>query len=491
MSIVKRTHPLELPEILTRVAYYLPVWVQLPNKYTGQLETEFKPAAILSCMRVSKLWYQIMLPLLWHTYSGPHFARAPIKIVHRFSPHFRVFRSYLGHEGPFQCTGLVELNMSQHGRTSHGNGVDLETQCSLVASNRDLRKLYWHGPSDLVPMDVNSLTGLRKVDDMMLLCWEGTDGLLAKVLQAVSGTVTRLGIYSIHGVAEGDLMADAGNGAKEPLVLPHVVKLSYRINHDQSKGLEELVRCCPNLKKLYIIPEYNFDMKRLSKNIQECCHKMEALTVKYADLDDKDVVALLWGCRVGPGLVRLNLTLQRLSDAVTDAILVHSRTLQSVKLDIRVRGTLDVKNMLRILVECRYAWRIDIRGCGTGSLETLLSTLKSQPWGCKDLEIFGLRLMLPSPSLTQNRGDSRNEEPSEETKEKKAREEEARLEAKASRLFGMGWKVGKQRNYFYDGIGKKQVVDEVVSILGLVEGLKRVKAVQWNDIRYEPLAILN
>lgn len=383
--------------------------------------------------------------------------------------------------------------MSQPSKTSHGNGVNLETQCSLVASNRDLRKFYWHGPSDLVPMDANSLTGLRMIDDMMILCWKGTNGLLAKVLQAVAGTVTRLGLYSIHGVAEGDLMVDTGNGTKEQLVLPHVVKLAYRINHEESKGLEELVRCCPNLKKLYIIPEYTFDMERLTKNMQECCHKLEALTVKYVDLDDIYLVALLWGCRAGPGLVRLKLNVQRLSDAVTDAILAYSETLQSVKVDIRVLNILDVKNVLRILMECRHAWRIDIQGCGKGALEDLLSTLKSQPWGCKDLEFLGLSLQLSSPSSTQNSGDSSDDDdyslPSKDMKEKKARDEEAKLEVKASRLSGMGWKVGKQNSYYYDGIAKEQGVDEVVGVLGLVEGLKRLKTIRWNNVGYERLSV--
>lgn len=496
MSLVERTNPLELPEILTRIAHFLPLWVDLPNKYSGKLETYFKPTTIRNCMCVSKLWYQIMLPLLWHTYSGPHFTRAHISVVHRFSPHFRVFRSFLGHEGPFQCTRLVELNMSQHSKTPHGNGVDHETQCSLVASNRDLRKLYWHGPSNRVPMDVKSLSGLRMIEDMMILCWEGTNGLLAKVLQAVAGTVTRLGLYSIHGVAERDLMVDAGNGTKELLVLPHVVKLAYRINGKESKGLEELVRCCPNLRKLYIIPEATFDMARLTKNMQECCHNLEALTVKYVELDDNDLVALLRGCRAGPGLVRLRLNVRRLSNAVTDAILAYSGTLQSVKIELCVYNMLDPKNVLRILMECPHARMIDIRGCGTGELKDLLSTLKSQSWGCKDLEFFGLRLQLPSPSSTRNSSDMSDDgdycRPTKETnkkKEKKARDEEARLEARANRLSEVGWKVGNQSSYYLDGIAKKQGVDEVVGVLGLVEELKYLKTVRWNDVRYERLSV--
>ncbi|KAG0289650.1 hypothetical protein BGZ96_006844 [Linnemannia gamsii] len=487
MSMAKQTNPLEIPEILTKIAHILPLWVQVTSKYTGTPETTFEPKTLLICMRVSKLWYQVMLPVFWHTYNGVYYSKAPLSTIHRFSPHFRVFRSYLGHEGPYQCTGLVDLNMSQHCKTSFGNGVDVETQCSLVASNRDLKKLYWHGPSDHVPMDANSLTGLRRINDLMILCWLGSNGLLSNVLQSISGTVTRLGLYSIHGVAEGDLMVDSGNGTKEQLILPRVVKLAYRINHKESKGFEDLVRCCPNLKKLYIIPEDNYDMTRLTKNMQECCSKLEALTVKYAKLDDNDSVALLMGCRSGPGLVRLRFNVGRLSNAVTDAILAYSATLQSIKIDILIPGILDTTNLLRILMECRHAWRVDIGGRGKGTLEELLSTLKSRPWGCKGLEFLGLRWEISSPS----RGDddyNRYGIRTKEERDKKAKDEEERLEAKASRLFGIGWKAGRQNSNHRDSIEKEQGAEEVAGVLGLVEDLKSVKTIRWNDVRYVRLS---
>ncbi|KAG0271887.1 hypothetical protein BGZ95_000251 [Linnemannia exigua] len=511
MSTLERTsNPLELPEILTRVAYYLSPWEKLPSRFSGQLETEFKPKSVLACMQVSKLWHQIMLPVLWQSYSGHYFVKAPLKLIHKRSPFFRYFRSFQGHEGPYQCTSLVDLNMSQHSKTSHGNGIDIETQNDLVAANRDLRKLYWHGPSKLVPMYVESLARLRRIDDLMLLCWQGHNGQLSEILRAVAGTVTRLGLYSIHGVAEGALMVDSGNGIKEQLVLPHVIKLAYRINHKESSGLEELVRCCPNLKKLYIIPEVTYDMTRLTKNIQECCPNLEALTVKYVELDDEDFVALLYGCRRGgPGLVRLRMNVHGLSDALTNAILGHSATLQSIKLDVRTYSTLDVKNLLRILMECRQLWRFDLQGCSRGTTADLQSVLKSQTWGCKCLEFLGLSISPPllpvlpvgdndgnTTEMDGNTGDNDNGEGDDddysilsmESVEQTAEteeEKEARLESKAKMLASMGWQVGKQISNHHEGVAKKQGQEDVAAVVGLVEGLERVKVVQWNCVRYE------
>ncbi|KAF9899297.1 hypothetical protein EC991_009154 [Linnemannia zychae] len=450
-----------------------------------------------------------MLPVLWHTYSGYQFGKAPLDLVHRHSPHFRFFQSIQGHEGPYQCTGLVNLDISQHSRTSHGNGVDIVTQNDLVAANRDLKRLYWHGPSKLVPLYVKSLTQLRRIDDLMLLCWQGHDGRLAEVLRAVATTVTRLGLFSIHGVAVGDLMVDSGNGIKEQLLLPHVAKLAYRINHDESKGLEELTRCCPNLKKLYIIPERKYDMERLTRNMQECCCKLEALTIKYAELDNRDLVALLYGCGSGPGLARLRMYVGDLSNALTNAILAHSATLQSIKLRVYTYSALNMKNLLRILMECRRLWRFDLTGCGIGAIKDLQLMLKSQPWGCNGLEFLGLTLSSPPLSAPPaevndvgvensdsdlgigNLGDDNSEDDydlimyDDDEPREKEEDKAVRLERKAIRLSGMGWQMARQSSsYFYD-VARGQNEDEIATVLGLVEGLELIKFVEWNSARYE------
>lgn len=178
--------------------------------------------------------------------------------------------------------------------------------------------------------------------------------------------------------------------------------------------------------------------------------------------------------------------MQRLGNAVTDAIIAYSATLQNVKPEILVPDILNMTNLLRILMECRHAWRVDVRGCGNGTLEEMLPTLKSRPWGCKGLEFLGLRLLIPSPltdgDYTPYGMDTKKE------KDKKAKDEEGRLEAKASRLFGMGWKMGRQSSNHRDGLAKEQGVEGVVGVLGLVEGLERVKTIRWNDVCYVHLS---
>ncbi|KAF9084023.1 hypothetical protein BGX23_010919 [Mortierella sp. AD031] len=174
----------------------------------------------------------------------------------------------------------------------------------------------------------------------------------------------------------------------------------------------------------------------------------------------------------------------RLTDRITNAILAHSATLQSLKIEVWVPGTLDMKNLMRILVECRQLWRMNLDGNGKGTIEELLATLASQPWGCKNLEVLSLRMSLVSPDFEMDdTSDDDDGERNRKSKEEQEEEEKAREEAKACRLSGMGWRLGEQFDTYIDEMAKKQDVDAVAGVLGLVEGLKRVKTVRWNDAK--------
>ncbi|KAG0199700.1 hypothetical protein BGX33_011491, partial [Mortierella sp. NVP41] len=215
---------------------------------------------------------------------------------------------------------------------------------------------------------------------------------------------------------------------------------------------------------------------------------LEALTVKYVELEDEDLEPLLLCCRGRPGLVRLRVKVMRLTDRITNAILAHSATLQSLKIEVWIPGTLDMKNLMRILVECRQLWRMNLDGNGKGTIKELLATLASQPWGCKNLEVLSLRMSLVSPDFEMDdTSDDDDGERNRKSKEEQEEEEKAREEAKACRLSGMGWRLGEQFDTYIDEMAKKQDVDAVAGVLGLVEGFKRVKTVRWNDVRYEHL----
>ncbi|KAG0013684.1 hypothetical protein BGZ81_000882 [Podila clonocystis] len=82
---MNRPNPLEIPEILSLVAYFVPAW-ERPQYYHL-----FIPRDLLSCALVSKSWREAMLPHLWAVYSTYHMAKIPLDVISRYSIYFRHF----------------------------------------------------------------------------------------------------------------------------------------------------------------------------------------------------------------------------------------------------------------------------------------------------------------------------------------------------------------------------------------------------------------
>ncbi|KAF9996038.1 hypothetical protein BGZ79_010236 [Entomortierella chlamydospora] len=209
----QRQHPLEIPEILSQVAHFLPLWIHKESFVRPLLA--FEPKTIMACLLVNKLWYATFSEILWYIYDGSFHERAPLELVHRKCHLFRIFRSHRGHEGPYTgCVNLLELYISQQSLSQWTNGVDLQCQMDLVRANHGLKALYWHGPAqkERAPLPVKSLTGFRNMQYLRLLAWDGSDGRLAKVLRSVAETVTKVGLYSIMGVKPGDFLFEEEDG---------------------------------------------------------------------------------------------------------------------------------------------------------------------------------------------------------------------------------------------------------------------------------------
>ncbi|KAG0043927.1 hypothetical protein BGZ83_010912 [Gryganskiella cystojenkinii] len=466
--------PLEIPEILARVAYYTPCWVLERNPY--RTENKYRPKTLHQCILVSKIWYQTFKPFLWELMNGLYFEKAPVELIHRHCHLFRIFKSFRSPPGPYTgCTNLSELYMTIC--EDYERGVRMEDQKQLVKQNRDLLKLYWHGPLQLTPLDQDSLIplipvsvdvgsgagngqeqrssqrrGYTRISDLSLLKWEGSNGRLASVLHSVSGTLTRLALYSIYGISREELFVPAdilekigssSNGQdehdsetlqqssldqgrckrEELLELPHVVRLAFRINHNESTGLEDLIRLCPNLRKLSVIPEKDYDMDRLTRNIQLYCPAIEALTMKYSTHEDDELGLILDSCKhsynrisivdaqetiqekeingpaevQGRGLVRLRLNIHDISASLTCKILNHASHLEVLKLSAQGQARpLRTSELIRILMGCPRLRCFQLTGnlVSQGSrLERAL--IKNGSWGCsKTLERLSLQIEL-------------------------------------------------------------------------------------------------
>jgi len=216
-------------------------------------------------------------------------------------------------------------------------------------------------------------------------------------------------------------MCLAEEEGKPFLALPNIVRLGFRINHGESTGLEDFVKTCPNVRKLSIILEKDYDLGRLTFNIRNYCTKVEALTMKYSNHDDEELSKILDACRSLPpkgtsteeadskcprrerSLARLMLCMYELSQKVTKIVLEHSNTLVVLKLNVKYGQYFDVENLYRILTQCRGLKRLQITGGGSTSLSLLEAhLLGSGPWGCQNLERLQLDLFLTEEVISED-----------------------------------------------------------------------------------------
>lgn len=97
---IRRTtiSPLDIPEILTRVGFILPSCVPNPRGEDfgdGDFSPFFdRTRDVLSCMLVSKHWYEVMIPILWYNCLAARVRVVPTQTLLRFIPHIRILEVY-------------------------------------------------------------------------------------------------------------------------------------------------------------------------------------------------------------------------------------------------------------------------------------------------------------------------------------------------------------------------------------------------------------
>ncbi|KAF9322119.1 hypothetical protein BG003_006965 [Podila horticola] len=99
------TRALSIPEILNRVAYFIPAW------HCTVTSTAFTPRALVWCSRVSKLWRAIMLPHIWSACNPSAMRHIPPTLLAANSVYFK----YLDQESPYwnprasHCTHVMNF----------------------------------------------------------------------------------------------------------------------------------------------------------------------------------------------------------------------------------------------------------------------------------------------------------------------------------------------------------------------------------------------
>lgn len=129
------THPLELPEIITRVGHFLPLWGQERATRTGRLKLIFLPKTYLTCLLVSKLWHDTLLPLLWSCYDAEAMEKVPLITLTRNCTYFRTFCQHRWY------TSLITFGGGTHGGCTRL--LNLTMNPDTIEELNESRRLVW------------------------------------------------------------------------------------------------------------------------------------------------------------------------------------------------------------------------------------------------------------------------------------------------------------------------------------------------------------
>ncbi|KAG0309056.1 hypothetical protein BGZ97_013173 [Linnemannia gamsii] len=333
---------------------------------------------------------------------------------------------------------LKELDIPQQSWSQYEfeNACSVKLQKRLVRTNSEgLRGLAWHGYGiEFQPayFDMEDFVGFKQLTFLQLHNWFGGEGLLARVLDNVAGTVEVLQLYLILGILPGafnlDDQADdavslwtamTSEEPREPrrlrrLALPRVVTLKFTVEGGNG-GMVELVACCPNLQRLSFTPFREADAVKVAEDIEECGLKnLRSLTVKNEarNLDGVQCAKLLQSCMEaskepttsiktavrtpghgegGRGLVKINISPERLENEarLVSRIVLHADTLRSLKLTLCGAFEVMPENFLpQILYQCHNleVFQVKVEKVQFDLFKALGPS--SGPWACRGLRKF-------------------------------------------------------------------------------------------------------
>ncbi|KAF9120959.1 hypothetical protein BGW39_010958, partial [Mortierella sp. 14UC] len=256
--------------------------------------------------------------------------KVPSNVLKRHSVHLKVLHAQLYNPDTFQCTSLVDLTIPQQ-------PLELDAQRHLIRTNPGLKVLRWHGPPRKVVIEADDFVHLTRIHALELAHWEGSGGALRRVLEAVAGSLVKLELGWMQGMANMDHTADSSSTPRsrnnEGLVLARLE--SFTSTNSQPRGPDptDLVHCCPNLKRCDLTLTSDIDIIRLSDTLAEHCPKLNTLTVReYRRLQLCETLIQDLGDRQTQNLAHLTVSQIALTKSLTSAIILHASNLESLSI---------------------------------------------------------------------------------------------------------------------------------------------------------------
>ncbi|KAF9212070.1 hypothetical protein BGZ59_007262 [Podila verticillata] len=421
-TTVHKPSALDIPEILVKIGHAIP-------QFSTYVTVRYSPKQILRCTRVSRLWYNVMMPLVWHSFDDSVMNVVPVHVLKQNAHWIRVLNhhhNFGGQAGTFaECQNLVQLTLSPW-----VGGVE-----ELIKANKRLTKVCWASGgfyqeiadssldaiSQLPRLEVLQISGCRLNHRKLLivlntLSTAGRCGLTSLVLSNVSFLDPIMSLANIEmaektvpeQVALKELQISQSLVNNDPILGEFVSRCTslerVQINGDKSvvcvdknQRLSEcLARNCPGLKFFHYNTDKTYDLHSLpvflpttvaSRYIKTINGKEQGKSAPH----DEDEGASWWPI----GLKMDSLTLD--SDmTLAVCTLDFLDTLEFTLFETKDSSSLtaDLKNTLQMLTTCRHLRVFQLEYASILRFnEPMLSpgqacVLFLQPWCCTHLERF-------------------------------------------------------------------------------------------------------
>ncbi|KAF8970530.1 hypothetical protein BGZ46_010426 [Entomortierella lignicola] len=409
-----RINPLDLPEILTRVGQFIPLWVREPNsKYT----LDFHPQDLLSATAVNRLFHTTLTPILWIVYNNVVLSRVPLPVILANSHHFRFFENTYFKDLRFACTNLSHLCVSSY--------LDPELASDLIIANPNITSLTWAYPTTFTFLNskkfhqaLNSLHRLRhlkisgwRIDYSESDCVHSLQYQFRKFLSNNSAHLQDLSLSFMLGL----------NPTPKWPVFPKLRSLLLDISWSENPSSPDLLRYCPALETLIIHADWTCDVEAIAFMARNYCPKLN--TIRCPDgfmmfqsgalLDDDGYVTLIQNCRplstttknpsnnalLTPkttgaesvsGLVHFEMAIGLLCKSITEALLVHSNHLETIELYICGDEIDNFENANHLLSNCPHLKRFAMANYMLEWNPQHGQLLFQKPWICQWLEYLRL-----------------------------------------------------------------------------------------------------
>ncbi|KAF9286178.1 hypothetical protein BGZ74_001337 [Mortierella antarctica] len=383
-------HPLELPELLLRIASYLPVFIPDPlGRYA------FNPHDLISCLKVNRIWNLSISPLLWTMYDSYEASRLkiPSRLLEARSHHFRYIRlSKCRSQFAFHSFQVQELEALPIDKSS--NALD------LIRANPQLRALSWYLPSkDRSPNgqeDAQSaLETLSRLERLKLSKWMHlTDTRLVQCFNN-NPDLKELTLSSFRGFDQID-------GCRS---LNRLIHLTLDSELQNNRGLVQLIRFCPNLEHIALRSNADPCVPELGKALRKSCPRL--ISVKFVQdqnhsrvfLGPLDYQALI---QATPRLLHCEIVTDELTSEIFLMVLFnHSTWLQTVCFRMYGRSSEVFSMANQLLGSCYHLTTLELLNEDSWWIPENCMDLFKQKWACGQLE--SIRLVgVESPLLLDN-----------------------------------------------------------------------------------------